>query len=108
MLFLPEHVVAFQFGILVMGISDALAGVIGERFGKHYIQYFGNKKSLEGSLVFFDSSLVLTFLFYPMLGYQLILIPLVLTVAEFSFAHGSDNLILPILGAFLARGLFSI
>jgi phytol kinase len=105
LIFLPYELKAFQFGVFIMGISDALAGMVGEKFGKHHIQFFDNKKSLEGSLVFFESSLVLTFLFFPTLGYQLVLIPLVLTFAEFSFVYGLDNLILPILGAFLARGL---
>jgi len=106
LIFLPHDLRAFQFGVFIMGISDALAGMVGERFGKHHVQFFGNKKSLEGSLVFFASSSVLTFLFFPIVGYQLVLIPLVLTFAEFSFVYGLDNLILPILGALLVRGLF--
>ena len=42
-LFLPDHLTAFQFGIFVMGISDPLAGIIGERFGKHHFVFFNNK-----------------------------------------------------------------
>src|SRR3989338_9685186 len=47
--FLPDNVEAFQFGILVMGISDALAGLIGEKYGTHTIRFFRNSKSIEGS-----------------------------------------------------------
>ena len=106
MLFLPTNILAFQFGVLIMGISDALAGLIGEKFGKHHIQFLNNKKSLEGSLVFFVTSLILTFFFFPIFGYQLILIPLVLTFVEFVFVFGLDNLILPMVAAFLAQLLF--
>ena len=105
LMFLPHEMRAFQFGIFIMGISDALAGIAGEKFGKHYIQFWGNKKSLEGSSVFFVSSLILTFLFFPMWGYQLVFIPLILTFAEFGFIYGLDNLILPVLGAYLVQFL---
>ena len=104
--FLPNNLASFQFGVFIMGISDALGGLIGEQFGKHYIHFFGNKKSLEGSIIFFVSSLVITFLFFPIFGYQLVIVPLILTLTEFSLVYGLDNLILPVLGAFLAKGLF--
>jgi len=104
--FLPDSLASFQFGVFIMGISDALGGLIGERFGKHNIKLFGNKKSLEGSVIFFVSSLVITILFFPIWGYQIVVVPLILTVTEFSLVYGLDNLILPVLGAFLAKGLF--
>lgn len=86
-----------------MGISDALAGLVGEKFGKHYVKFFGNKKSLEGSLVFFLSSLALTVLFVPTFGYNLLFIPLILTFTEFCLIYGLDNFILPLAGAFLLQ-----
>lgn len=99
--FLPRDMLAFQFGVFIMGISDAIGGLVGERFGKRIFMIFGNKKSLEGSLAFFGCSLILTYLFYPIFGYKLFLIPLILTITEFSFIYGLDNLVLPILGAYL-------
>ncbi|MDP3697025.1 MAG: hypothetical protein Q8R55_03250 [Candidatus Taylorbacteria bacterium] len=104
--FLPHNLPAFQFGIFIMGISDALAGLIGEQYGKYYIKFLDNKKSVEGSLVFFFSSLILTFLFVPVLGYSLFLIPLLLTFIEFCLVYGLDNLVLPIAGAYLIQLLF--
>ena len=101
LLFLPHNLGAFQFGIFVMGISDALAGLVGEKFGRHHIKFLSNKKSLEGSLVFFLSSLILTFLFIPALGYELLFVPLILTITEFCLVYGLDNLILPVAGALL-------
>ena len=96
---LPHNVPAFQFGILVMGISDAFANIAGERFGKHVVAIFGTKKSLEGSLAFYTSTIVLLFLFYPSLNLQLFGLPLILTVVEFISVYGIDNLTLPLIAA---------
>ena len=103
MVFLPHGIREFQFGVLVMGISDALAGLAGERFGTHKITIFGTTKSIEGSLVFFVSTLFITFLFFPTFSYPLILIPLILTLVELVLGYGIDNLALPIVGAVLLR-----
>lgn len=103
--FLPHSVAAFQFGVLVMGISDALAGLIGEKYGKHKIRFVGSTKSVEGSAVFFICTLILTLFFAPVFSYQLIIIPAILTIVEFLAIYGLDNLVLPILGAFLIQFL---
>jgi len=104
-LFLPEHRIAFQFGILVMGISDALAALIGEKFGKYTFTVFGGKKSAEGSFAFFLSCLVLLYFFVPNLSQQSALIAVVLTVAEVLLTFGLDNLVIPVLGAYLIQFL---
>ena len=101
LVFLPTGIREFQYGVLVMGLSDPLAGLIGEKFGKHEITIFGNKKSVEGSCSFFASTLLITLIFFPVLGYQLIIIPLILTFIEFLLGYGADNLLLPIIGAYL-------
>src|SRR3989344_7273583 len=103
LIFLPQDTHIFQFGIFIMGISDAVAGFVGEKFGKHNIEVYSNKKSLEGSIAFFICSLILTFVFFPIFGYQLLIIPIILTMTEFGLVHGFDNLILPIIAGFLAR-----
>lgn len=105
LLFLPHNIAAFQFGVFVMGISDGLAGLIGEYFGRHTVRFFDNKKSLEGSAAFFASCLILAFLFAPAAGYELLLIPVLLTAIEFCFIYGLDNLVLPIAGAYLLQHL---
>lgn len=103
--FLPHSIAAFQFGVLVMGISDAFAGLGGEKFGRHKVQLFGNTKSVEGSAIFFICTLILTLFFVPVFGYQLITIAAVLTIVEFLSIYGLDNLVLPTLGAFLIQFL---
>lgn len=37
-------------GILIMAYGDGLAALVGQRFGKHPYQLWGEKKSIEGSL----------------------------------------------------------
>lgn len=101
--FLPHNLPAFQFGIFIMGISDGLAGLIGERFGKHYFKIFNSKKSIEGTSIFFLTSLILTFLFIPNFNYEILIIPSILTLTEFFLEYGLDNLVLPIVAAFLIQ-----
>lgn len=107
MIFLPHDVGAFQFGVLVMGISDGLAGLVGERFGKHRLALFGSRKSIEGACTFFVSSMLLTLFFIPGIDYRILVIPFTLTAIEFSLGYGLDNLILPIAGAYLIQALVS-
>jgi|SRR3989344_6837487 len=98
-LFLPDSVSAFQFGVLVMGISDPLAGLTGDLIGKHRIRFLNSIKTVEGSAAFFISTLLLTSLFVPVFGYHLLLIPLLLMVVEFVLIYGLDNLVLPVVAA---------
>ena len=101
--FLPQDIKSFQFGILIMGLSDGLAGLIGEGFGKRYVKLFNSRKSVEGAAVFLLSSLLLTFIFFPHFDYRILVISIVLTLVEFFLEFGLDNLILPILGACLIQ-----
>ena len=104
-LFLPDKRLAFQFGILIMGISDALASLIGERFGKHIIKVLGHKKSVEGSVAFFVSALIITFFFIYKLDYRILFIQIILTIVELLSVAGLDNFILPVIGAYLIQFL---
>lgn len=103
--FLPAKVAAFQFGILVMGVSDMLACFIGEWRGKHRVKIFGSAKSAEGSSAFFISTVMFVFLFVSRFSFEGVLVTLVLTGAEFVLVFGLDNLILPVLGAYLIQFL---
>ncbi len=103
--FLPQDIKAFQFGILIMGISDGLAGLIGEGLGKHYFKLFNKRKSIEGVCIFLLTSLLLTFIFSPHFDYRILIIAIILTVVEFFLEFGLDNIALPILGAYLMQFL---
>ncbi|MDP3989360.1 MAG: hypothetical protein Q8P93_03945 [bacterium] len=98
---LPNDVTAFQYGVAIMGFSDALAGFIGERWGQKTISIFNNPKTLTGAIVFYVSSLIITLIFSPQPSILVFALPLALTAIEFIFVFGLDNLILPIVSGLL-------
>ena len=51
----------FAFYPLVYG--DAFSAIIGKKFGKHPLVILGKKKSIEGTIAFFLSTLFATFIF---------------------------------------------
>ena len=101
LLFLPENLSAFQFGILVMGISDGLAGIIGEKFAKNYFFVFSHKKSLTGTAVFFITCLLIALFFTPLLPINAFAAAFILTACELTLGYGLDNLLLPVIGGIL-------
>ena len=103
---LPDNVTAFQYGVAIMGISDALAGFVGERWGRKAVSIFNNRKTLLGALVFYVSSLVITFILVPQFLPVVFILPLILTIVEFFLVFGLDNLILPIVAGLLFHNFF--
>ena len=104
-IFLPENVLAFQYGVAIMGISDALAGFVGEKWGRKKIFILNNPKTLTGAVVFYVSSLVITLIFAPQALPIVFLLPLILTAVEFVLVYGLDNLILPTVAGLLFLNL---
>lgn len=104
-LMLPSDVRAFQFGVLVLALADAFGGIVGRRFGQHGLKVLGAQKSWEGSAVFFLTTLAL---------YSALARPgtpaaiaggaaaaAIITLAELCLGKGLDNMVLPVLAAFL-------
>lgn len=100
------QVLAFQFGILVLGLSDAMANIVGDILGYYKINLAWSKKSLEGSLAFFITTLLIIILIlgsnfdYLNLN-NYFLLALILTLIEFLLFFGLDNLILPTISSYL-------
>lgn len=71
----PENFYFPIAGVLIMIISDTLASVIGKRWGKINIElpWTNSKRTLEGSLTFFITALILCFLSFFLFG---LLIPI--------------------------------
>ncbi|MEK9176900.1 MAG: hypothetical protein AAB923_01250 [Patescibacteria group bacterium] len=101
-LFLPHDVLAFQFGMLVMGIADPMAGLIGERFGTHQLSMFGQRKTLEGSSAFFVTTLAIAAAF-GIADVRALGMAFFLTFVEASLAFGLDNIAVPILAGLLIQ-----
>lgn len=60
--FFPQHPQYAAIGILIMAWGDGLAALIGQNFGRHPYQVFGNAKSWEGSLTMAVVSYAVSFL----------------------------------------------
>jgi phytol kinase len=101
----PAVVVA---GLMPMVWGDALAAVIGERWGKHRYSVFAETKSWEGSaamLIASFASVLIVLLAAGVAGGQALLasavISIVATIVEVLTPWGIDNLTVPLLSAVL-------
>lgn len=96
-MFLPFK--AALSGALLVCLCDAVAAVVGMKFGRHKIILL--KKTYLGTLAFFITALVsLT----PLLGWKGALSTAAIsTFIEALSIEGIDNLLLPILGGFVAQ-----
>ena len=105
--------------MLIMAIADALAAMVGERYGKHFYMNMGlEKKSIPGSLAMLLSSLLIILgglvLGKSMLPSELTVLEIVLitmivgfvaTACEMLSLNGSDNFTVPLGSAFVLHYL---
>ncbi len=119
LLFLWEsHKWILQTSMLVMGVSDSLAALVGSSVGKKHIEHLTkNPKTVEGSLTMFFSAFVLLsaslFVFSPFFTGSLANVPIVMLVAlalllalvatavEALLSHGLDNFFIPVSIAYI-------
>lgn len=94
--FLPNDIASFRIVVLVLGVSDLLANIIGTHLGSHSFQVFKCRKTIEGSFAFFVSTLIILLIFKinPLVA---VFISVIATFVEFFSPYGSDNLIVPII-----------
>lgn len=105
-LLFPDRLL-FTYGVLVVGISDALASLLGLRFGRKKYKAPDGLKSYVGSAAFFASSviigttLILTFINTSVaaaLSWSIVLAG-ILTLIEARSHKGIDNLLVPLAGS---------
>lgn len=101
---LPQSAEAFQFGVLILAFADGLAGAIGDWLQYKPIKIKGHVKTWSGSITFFVIAL---FSLFFMTGFTfehafaIILLALGLTGLEFALVFGIDNLVLPLVAAWV-------
>lgn len=106
------------FGYAITGIADAIAEPIGTFFGKHQYRVFSFDKqkisyrSLEGSVAVFIASfliclLLLQFLPYSHSLFSILIIAISCTIVEAFSPSGFDNMLLQLVGSFLAMYFFA-
>jgi dolichol kinase len=98
----PERA-PFAYGVLVMGLSDAAAGVVGQRYGHRAFRILGAWKTYAGSTVFFATTAVLTVAAVVLVGgappATVVALAATLTLVEASLGGGTDNVVLPLTAA---------
>lgn len=114
LVFLAESKWEFAAAILILGIADAAAALVGKKYGKHngYL-VFGQKKSIAGSLAFFFTTFLIIAAFSALHGTVLggvsisliILCAVLTTIAENLGVYGSDNLLIPLVAVLLLNRL---
>jgi len=83
------------FGIITLGISDALAGITGEYFAKKKHLFLYEQKSWLGFTAFYISNVAIGYFFIG-LNPMLFILALVPALSELFSYRGSDNLTVPL------------
>ncbi len=114
LVFLAESKWEFAAAILILGIADTAAALVGKRYGSsNSYLVFKQKKSLIGSLAFLVTTFVIIWGFVALHGIELgsasmaliILTSILVTTAENLGVYGSDNLLIPIVAVLLLNRL---
>ncbi|CAG8493683.1 3837_t:CDS:2 [Paraglomus brasilianum] len=90
--------IASMSGIITLGLGDAMASIIGKKFGKH--RWSGTVKTIEGSLAFLIADLLGGYLVGLLSGrpnqwIPYIIVAIASTLLE-AFSLQNDNLIIPL------------
>ncbi len=112
-LFWPIDPLIFQIATLILGLSDGLAGLIGEQWGRWHYHLTG-LKSVEGSLTFFGVTVLILLIMLwaqalPTTPTRLGLVlagTTMLTFIEALVGRGWDNLPVPIVAGVVVAMLF--
>jgi phytol kinase len=114
LVFIAESKWEFAAAILILGIADTVAALVGKRFGSgNSYLVFKQKKSLIGSLAFLVTTFVIIWGFVVLHDVDLgstslaliVLTSILVTTAENLGVYGSDNLLIPIVAAMLLNRL---
>ena len=102
----------FAYGVLVLGLGDGLAALVGGRFGRRLVPLIQTRKTLWGSGAFLAASFALGVLVLAPTGvslsYALVAaaaMAVALTPVELFLTYGLDNLLLPTIAGLLLTGL---
>jgi len=90
------------FAVTTLAVSDALASIIGEYFGKQKIVFLFEEKTWFGAFVFYITTLILAAYFFHEQNFSIIfyaLAAIIPTCSELFSYKGSDNFTIPIFSA---------
>lgn len=103
----------FTAAILILGLADAAAALVGKKYGKKTsYTVLGQKKSLVGSMAFYIVALGVVFTFTrlaePAVSVStltVLWVTLVITFSENIGVYGTDNLLIPLTAVYLLNAL---
>lgn len=84
----------FVIAMVVLGVSDTIASIIGSKWGLHSLKRVKGKTA-EGSLAFFASSFIILISFSTISLQEAGIISLAATLAEALASRGLDNISIP-------------
>ncbi|MDP2228608.1 MAG: hypothetical protein Q8J78_14150 [Moraxellaceae bacterium] len=97
---------AFLLAYVILGLSDTLASLVGQRYGAEHHVFVGHTKSYVGSAAFLGSCLLICLVSLVILEAVsaravglAVLISLGLTAVEAISSEGTDNFLVPVLAA---------
>ena len=104
LLFIPVFsIVVIVYAVLILGISDAVAGIYGEYFGKQKIIFLVEKKSWAGFSAFYISAFIISVFYFSNFSLSAIALCLLLSLlpalTELFSYRGSDNFTVPLFTA---------
>lgn len=104
LLFIPAFNIAIiVYAVLILGISDALAGICGEYFGRQKIVFLFENKSWAGFIAFYISALAVSLFYFNDFtrhGFLFcVVLALLPAITELFSYRGSDNLTVPLFTA---------
>jgi phytol kinase len=100
---LSQNAWAFAAAMLVMGLADGLAALVGTLVdGLRHYKVLGHRKSIGGTLTFFVTTLIILFAcatigHLPASALTLIGLAIAATIAENVAVAGTDNLVVPLI-----------
>ena len=102
----------FAFGVLVLGVCDGLAALVGGRFGRRVVPLVETRKTLWGTGTFLVACFALGVLLMLPTGVSVsyaiaaaAAMAIALTPVELFLTYGLDNLVLPTAAGLLLTGL---
>lgn len=95
----------FIVAMLILGISDTTASLVGQKYGRPHKYHNGGLKTMAGSAAFFVTSMLILIAFYPDRIAIMVITALVTTLAEYLSVDGWDNLSVPVVCLLLLGAL---
>ncbi|GAB2824813.1 DUF92 domain-containing protein [Ferruginibacter profundus] len=104
LLFIPAFTNSIiVYAVLILGISDALAGICGEYLGKQKIAFLFEQKSWIGFFAFYISAFIISIIYFNDFSFSGVLLCIALSllpaITELFSYRGSDNFTVPVFTA---------